>query len=46
MSPEIGRPEHDESRWVDFSSALSLSSPRVDPIVRWAARMIGIPDPY
>jgi 8-oxo-dGTP pyrophosphatase MutT (NUDIX family) len=44
VSPEIGKPEHDESRWVDIAVALSLSSPRLDPIVRWAARTIGVPE--
>ena len=44
VSPELGRPEHNESRWVDFATALSLSSPRVALIVRWAAGTIGIPD--
>jgi 8-oxo-dGTP pyrophosphatase MutT (NUDIX family) len=41
VSPELGRPEHNESRWVDFATALSLASPRVAPIVRWAAGTIG-----
>ena len=42
VSPELGRPEHNEARWVDLATALSLSSPRVAPIVRWAAEKIGI----
>jgi 8-oxo-dGTP pyrophosphatase MutT (NUDIX family) len=42
VSPELGRPEHNESRWVDLAGALSLSSPRVAPIVRWAAGKLGI----
>jgi 8-oxo-dGTP pyrophosphatase MutT (NUDIX family) len=42
VSPELGRPEHNESRWVDLATALSLSSPRVAPIVRWAAGILGI----
>src|ERR1700726_4415586 len=25
VSPELGRPEHNEARWVDFPAALSLS---------------------
>ncbi len=41
VSPELGRPEHNEARWVDLAGALSLSSPRVAPIVRWAAGTIG-----
>jgi 8-oxo-dGTP pyrophosphatase MutT (NUDIX family) len=42
VSPELGRPEHNESRWVDLAGALSLSSPRVAPIVRWAAGKLGM----
>ncbi|HEY0341877.1 MAG TPA: NUDIX domain-containing protein [Steroidobacteraceae bacterium] len=44
VSLELGKPEHDESRWVDLAGALALSSPRVAPIVRWAAGMVGIAD--
>ena len=44
VSPELGKPEHDESRWLDLTGALSLSSPRVAPIVRWAAGKLGIAD--
>lgn len=42
--PELGgRAEHHESRWVDADEALALASPRVEPIVRWAAARVGIP---
>jgi 8-oxo-dGTP pyrophosphatase MutT (NUDIX family) len=41
VSPELGRPEHNEARWVDLAGALALSSPRVAPIVRWAAEKLG-----
>src|ERR1700722_9305822 len=41
VSPELGRPEHNEARWVDLARALSLSSPRVAPILRWAAEKLG-----
>ena len=41
VSPELGRPEHNESRWVDLAGALALASPRVAPIVNWAAAKIG-----
>lgn len=43
VSPELGRPEHDEWRWVDRETALSLVSARLQPIVQWAAETIGIP---
>ena len=41
VSPELGRPEHNEARWVDLAGALSLASPRIAPIVRWAAEKLG-----
>jgi 8-oxo-dGTP pyrophosphatase MutT (NUDIX family) len=41
VSPELGRPEHNEARWVDLADALSLSSLRIVPIVRWAAEKLG-----
>lgn len=34
---ELGRPEHNEFRWVDEEGALKLVSARVEPIVKWAA---------
>ena len=41
VSPELGRPEHDEWRWVDCNTAFSLASARLQPIVRWAAETVG-----
>ena len=41
VSPELGRPEHNEARWVDLAGALSLSSPRIAPIVQWATEKLG-----
>jgi 8-oxo-dGTP pyrophosphatase MutT (NUDIX family) len=41
VSPELGRPEHDEWRWVDLAAALSLASARVRPIIEWAAERVG-----
>ena len=41
VSPELGRPEHNEARWVDLAGALSLSSPRIAPILSWAAEKLG-----
>lgn len=41
VSPELGRPEHDEWRWVDRETALSLVVTRLQPIVRWAAAAVG-----
>jgi 8-oxo-dGTP pyrophosphatase MutT (NUDIX family) len=41
VSPELGRPEHHEWRWVNPEAALSLASARVRPVVRWAAATLG-----
>lgn len=38
---ELGRPEHNEYRWVDEAGALKLVSARVQPIVKWAAAKLG-----
>jgi len=40
INPMIGRAEHSEYRWVDFDEALELVSPRVRPVVRWAAQAL------
>lgn len=42
VNPELGRPEHNEWRWVDADTALSLTAPRLQPIVRWATAMLGV----
>jgi 8-oxo-dGTP pyrophosphatase MutT (NUDIX family) len=42
VRPELGRPEHNESRWVTFEQGLALSSPRLDPILRWAGETVGL----
>jgi 8-oxo-dGTP pyrophosphatase MutT (NUDIX family) len=43
--PELGRPEHNEFRWVDYDESLRLVSPRVDPIVRWAGGLLNLEQP-
>jgi bis(5'-nucleosidyl)-tetraphosphatase len=40
INPMIGRAEHSEYRWVVFDEALELVSPRVKPVVRWAAQAL------
>jgi len=40
--PELGRAEHSEFRWVDFDEAMALVSPRVKPVLRWAARAMNL----
>lgn len=41
INPQLGMPEHHEARWVDFEQALSMVSPRLEPVVRWARSLIG-----
>jgi bis(5'-nucleosidyl)-tetraphosphatase len=36
VSAELGRPEHDEFRWVDAEEARDLLPPRLQPILEWA----------
>jgi 8-oxo-dGTP pyrophosphatase MutT (NUDIX family) len=36
VSPELGRPEHHEWRWVSFDEARNLVAPRLQFIVDWA----------
>lgn len=40
-SPELGRPEHHEYRWVSLREALALTVPRLQRVLRWAAERIG-----
>ena len=42
FNPEIGRPEHSEYRWVDYDTAVGLVSPRVKPVLKWAAQALGM----
>jgi 8-oxo-dGTP pyrophosphatase MutT (NUDIX family) len=41
ISPELGRPEHHEYRWVSFDEAHDLAAPRVRHVVRWARQIVG-----
>lgn len=40
VSPELGRPEHDEFRWVAFGTARGMLVPRVQRIARWAEDVV------
>jgi bis(5'-nucleosidyl)-tetraphosphatase len=42
INPAIGRAEHHEFRWVPFETALTLTVPRLQRVVRWAAGIIGL----
>jgi bis(5'-nucleosidyl)-tetraphosphatase len=37
INPELGRAEHHEFRWLTFPGALSLTVPRLQRVLRWAA---------
>ncbi len=41
ISPELGRPEHHEYRWVGFDEAYDLAAPRVQQVVHWARQIVG-----
>ncbi len=41
VSEELGRPEHQESRWVSFDEAEELLPPRLAIVLDWARRTIG-----
>ena len=40
VSPELGRPEHHEYRWVNYQKARGLLVPRVTRILDWAYAVI------
>jgi len=41
VSPELGRPEHHEYRWVTASEGRALVGDRVRDILDWAASVVG-----
>jgi len=40
VSPELGRPEHHEYRWVSHDEAEDLLPPRLAGVLEWASRTI------
>jgi 8-oxo-dGTP pyrophosphatase MutT (NUDIX family) len=40
VNPDLGVPEHQEARWVDYHRALSMVSHRLLPVVRWAYAIV------
>lgn len=40
VSPELGRPEHHEYRWVSFDEAEDLLPPRLAVVLDWARKTI------
>jgi 8-oxo-dGTP pyrophosphatase MutT (NUDIX family) len=45
INPEIGRPEHSEFRWVSLEEARELVSPRLQPVLKWAAEVLDLRRP-
>ena len=41
VSPELGRPEHHEWRWVSYEEAEDLLPPRLGIVLEWARKTIG-----
>ena len=40
VSPELGRPEHHEYRWVSFDEAEELLPPRLSIVLEWARKTL------
>ena len=40
INPELGRPEHDEYRWVSVDEARGLLPPRLLPVLQWACHRL------
>ena len=45
ISAELGRPEHDEWRWVSFDEAEDLLPPRLANVLDWVRRTLPSADP-
>lgn len=44
ISPELGRPEHHEYRWMTYAQARALVAPRVKRVLEWARRRVRSPN--
>jgi bis(5'-nucleosidyl)-tetraphosphatase len=40
ISEELGRPEHEEFRWVSISTGMEMLTPRVQPVLQWASAIL------
>jgi 8-oxo-dGTP pyrophosphatase MutT (NUDIX family) len=40
VSPELGRPEHHEYRWVSFDEAEEMLPPRLAVVLEWARKTL------
>jgi len=41
VNPQLGRPEHEEFRWLEYCEARQLLSPRLLPVLDWAHALSG-----
>jgi bis(5'-nucleosidyl)-tetraphosphatase len=46
ISPELGRPEHHEFRWLSYEEARRLVAPRLVPILDWAHSLVAASTPH
>ncbi len=40
VSPELGRPEHHEFRWLSFEAAGERAVPRIAAVLEWARTLV------
>ena len=45
INKDLGRPEHDEWRWLTYEAALARASARLLPVVSWAGRLLEVDHP-
>lgn len=45
ISEELGRPEHDEFRWVSFDAAEDVLPPRLAIVLEWARSLVDDREP-
>jgi bis(5'-nucleosidyl)-tetraphosphatase len=43
VSPELGRPEHHEFRWLGYAAARAQLVPRLQRVLDWAAEVATAP---
>jgi 8-oxo-dGTP pyrophosphatase MutT (NUDIX family) len=42
IQPELGRPEHNEWRWLSYAEARGRASPRLERVIGWGADLLGL----
>lgn len=41
INPQLGRPEHNEFRWLKYDEARRILTPRLLPVIAWAHALTG-----